>query len=158
MYLIEDAKHKLVPDGRGRDMFRSLAVVFRPDGGQTTKASVGDLHDEEGRKLKIVEVAEVREGDGILGGQRGPEFVKGEWQLTKLYSAAPEPPADPTPDTTENYADMLEGYRQSAYDDEGASMNALIVALWEKVVEERSDAADALEVKRQAVKKRFPKP
>ena len=92
MYLIEDAKHKLVSDGRGRMMFKSLGVVFRPDGGQTTNAKVGPLHDEEDRDLKIVEVLEVKEGEGIFGGQRGPELVKNKWQLAKLYSPAPPPP------------------------------------------------------------------
>ena len=36
--------------------------------------------------------------------------------------------------------------------------NDLIVALWEKVVEGRSESADALEVKRQEVKTAHPKP
>ena len=36
--------------------------------------------------------------------------------------------------------------------------NDLIVALWEKVVEGRSESADALEVKRQEVKTVHPKP
>ena len=36
--------------------------------------------------------------------------------------------------------------------------NDLLVALWEKVVEGRSESADALEVKRQEVKTAHPKP
>ena len=36
--------------------------------------------------------------------------------------------------------------------------NDLIVALWEKVMEGRSESADALEVKRQEVKTAHPKP
>tara|TARA_S200002703_G_C3766172_1_gene235852 strand:- start:738 stop:1079 length:342 start_codon:yes stop_codon:yes gene_type:complete len=44
--------------------------------------------------------------------------------------------------------------RQSEY----PTINALIVALWEKVVEGRSESADALEVKRQEVKNANPKP
>ena len=36
--------------------------------------------------------------------------------------------------------------------------NDLIVALWEKVIEGRSESADALEVKRQEVKTAHPKP
>ena len=36
--------------------------------------------------------------------------------------------------------------------------NDLIVALWEKVMEDRSESADALEVKRQEVKTAHPKP
>ena len=36
--------------------------------------------------------------------------------------------------------------------------NDLIVALWEKLVEGRTESADALEVKRQEIKKAHPKP
>jgi hypothetical protein len=38
------------------------------------------------------------------------------------------------------------------------STNDLIIALWEKVVEGRAETADALEVNRQAVKTKYPKP
>ena len=37
------------------------------------------------------------------------------------------------------------------------AVNDLIIALWEKVVEDRPDTATALEVERQAVKAKFPK-
>jgi hypothetical protein len=37
------------------------------------------------------------------------------------------------------------------------NVNDLIIALWEKVVEDRPDTATALEVERQAVKAKFPK-
>lgn len=50
------------------------------------------------------------------------------------------------------------GERESEYIKEGCTEKALIVALWEKVVENRPEAADALEVKRQAVKGRILKP
>ena len=42
--------------------------------------------------------------------------------------------------------------------EEYPNTNDLIVALWEKVVEGRSESADALEVKRQEVKTAHPKP
>ena len=45
--------------------------------------------------------------------------------------------------------DRLQGYPNT---------NDLIVALWEKVIEGRSESADALEVKRQEVKTAHPKP
>ncbi len=48
--------------------------------------------------------------------------------------------------------------RAAAYEAEGFTPDALIVALWEKTVETRPAAADAIEVKRQAIKARFPKP
>lgn len=50
------------------------------------------------------------------------------------------------------------GERESEYIKEGCTEKELIVALWEKVVENRPEAADALEVKRQAVKIKIPKP
>jgi hypothetical protein len=37
------------------------------------------------------------------------------------------------------------------------SLQHLIVALWEKIVEDRSDAVTALEVERQAIKEKYPK-
>ncbi len=48
--------------------------------------------------------------------------------------------------------------REAAYEAEGFTPAALVVALWEKLVETRPAAADAIEVKRQAIKARFPKP
>jgi len=44
--------------------------------------------------------------------------------------------------------------RQTEY----PSINDLIVALWENVVEERASAVVSLEAKRQAVKTKYPKP
>lgn len=38
------------------------------------------------------------------------------------------------------------------------STDALVVALWEEIVEGRTDATDALQVQRAAVKKKYPKP
>ncbi len=38
------------------------------------------------------------------------------------------------------------------------TLDDLIVVLWEQVVEDRPEGAMALEVERQAVKERFPKP
>ncbi|MCK5615450.1 hypothetical protein KAR91_77015 [Candidatus Pacearchaeota archaeon] len=50
------------------------------------------------------------------------------------------------------------GERETEYIKEGCTEKELIVALWEKVVENRPESADALEVKRQAVKERIIKP
>jgi DNA-binding NtrC family response regulator len=50
------------------------------------------------------------------------------------------------------------GEREAEYTKEGCTEKALIVALWEKVVENRPEAADALEIKRQAVKEKIKKP
>jgi len=48
--------------------------------------------------------------------------------------------------------------REAEYQKEGCTEKAMRIALWEKIVENRSEAADALEIKRQAVKIRIPKP
>lgn len=48
--------------------------------------------------------------------------------------------------------------REDDYPRSGSTEKAMIVALWEKVVENRPQAADALQVKRDAVKGKFPKP
>ena len=62
MYLIEDADHTLVPDGKGRTTFNSLKVVYRPDGGMTTNAKPGELYDELERGLKICEASATSDG------------------------------------------------------------------------------------------------
>ena len=54
----------------------------------------------------------------------------------------------------EDYADNYKEYRQQAY----PSIDEITVALWEKTVEDRGDAATAVEKLRQAVKTRFPAP
>ena len=58
-------------------------------------------------------------------------------------------PAGTLPNPMYNHVDL----RKPLY----PSTDDLIIALWEKVVEERPAAAAALEVSRQAIKKRFPK-
>ena len=51
MYVIENSEHQIVADGKGRQMFKSLAVVFRPDGGQTSRAKVDEkLYDDDDKK------------------------------------------------------------------------------------------------------------
>ena len=57
-------------------------------------------------------------------------------------------PVEPSPEPT---YDQL---RKNEY----PSINELIVALWENVVEERASAVVSLESKRQAVKSKYPKP
>jgi len=63
----------------------------------------------------------------------------------------PPPPPDKQPD--DEYYDYVYE-RTEVY----PTIDNLIVALWEQVVEDRPAAATALEVDRQAVKVRFPKP
>ena len=64
----------------------------------------------------------------------------------------PGPPAPDMQPDEEDYDYVYE--RSKVY----PVLNDLIVALWEQVVEDRPEAATALEVDRQAVKERFPKP
>lgn len=59
MYVIKNDSDVIVADGKGRQSFKSLAVVFRPDGGQTTNAKVDEpLFDEGGQTLFIREVVQ----------------------------------------------------------------------------------------------------
>lgn len=59
MYVIKNESDAIVADGKGRQSFKSLAVVFRPDGGQTNNAKVDEpLFDEGGQTLFIREVVQ----------------------------------------------------------------------------------------------------
>ena len=69
---------------------------------------------------------------------------------TTIDYVSPAPPPDKQPGD-EFYDHANE--RAKVY----PALNDLIVALWERVVEDRPEAAVALEVERQAVKTRFPK-
>ena len=64
MYVIKNESDAIVADGKGRQSFKSLAVVFRPDGGQTTNAKVDEpLFDEGGQTLFIREVVQQAKPD-----------------------------------------------------------------------------------------------
>lgn len=101
MYVIENSEHQIVNDGKGRQMFKSLAVVFRPDGGQTSRAKVNEqLYDEQGRSLFIRQVLEPVEGDGPVNlGYGSLEYSDGSWKRPK--KVGPKNP-DPAPGD-ENY-------------------------------------------------------
>lgn len=47
--------------------------------------------------------------------------------------------------------------RQKAYNDSGATVQEMTVALWEMIVEDRPQKANGIEVLRQQVKQQFPK-
>ena len=158
MFLIEDDKHKIVPDGNGRMVFRSLDKVKRPDGGTTSNAKLGTLADENGLKLKVCEIIFKEAGEGEkLVSETGPTYKNKQWVIIKTYAKDSTKP-DPTEETDEFYADRYKEHRRDAYNRDGLITEEMMVALWEKCVEGRSEVADALEKKRQAVKKRFPKP
>lgn len=64
MYVIKNDSDVIVADGKGRQSFKSLAVVFRPDGGQTTNAKVDEpLFDEGGQTLFVREVVQQAKPD-----------------------------------------------------------------------------------------------
>jgi hypothetical protein len=67
----------------------------------------------------------------------------------EVYEVIVTEPVPPTPDTR-TYAEK----RAAEY----PSLSELSVALWEKVVENRPDAASVLEVARQTIKAKYPKP
>jgi hypothetical protein len=96
MYVIENSEHQVVADGKGRQMFKSLSVVFRPDGGQTSRAKVNEqLYDEQGRSLFIRQVLEPVEGDGPVNlGYGSLEYSDGSWKRPK--KVGPKRP-DPAP-------------------------------------------------------------
>ena len=163
MYVIENKNNQQVA------ILHNLSVVKRPDGGMTSNAKVDEqLYDEGGTVYFIREVEEVSEGTGSQkANSPQPEYKDGKWKLITKYKEPTVPAeviyqgtdkdaknADGVPTYDEFYADNYKSYRQSAY----PSVDELMVALWEKEVEGRSTDADALEVKRQEVKTKYPAP
>ena len=71
------------------------------------------------------------------------------WSKENSYSQPTEDEINAKFQASQYQRDRLQEYPNT---------NDLIVALWEKVVEGRSESADALEVKRQEVKTAHPKP
>ena len=57
----------------------------------------------------------------------------------------------------EKKAADFEDARIKAYIEEGATVNLILEAIWEKIMEARPEKADALQVKRERVKERFKK-
>ena len=57
----------------------------------------------------------------------------------------------------EREATEYERSRKDAYLTEGITTEILIVALWERAVEGRPEAADAIQVKRESIKAQYPK-
>tara|TARA_Y100001938_G_C7963916_1_gene365784 strand:- start:61 stop:621 length:561 start_codon:yes stop_codon:yes gene_type:complete len=82
MYVIKNESDAIVVDGKGRQSFKSLAVVFRPDGGQTNNAKVDEpLFDEGGQKLFVREVVQQAKPDNKFYWVSGPS-VDGSWTAT----------------------------------------------------------------------------
>ena len=163
MYVIENEGNQQVA------ILHNLSVVKRPDGGVTNNAKVDEqLYDEGGTVYFIREVEEVSEGTGSqIANTPHPEYKDGKWKRITKYKEPTVPAeviyqgtdkdaknSDGVPTYDEFYADNYKAYRQNAY----PSVDELMVALWEKEVEGRATDADALEVKRQAVKTKYPAP
>ena len=83
--------------------------------------------------------------DGELVAATEDTKIGGSWDGNVFTFVTPEPPPD-----TRTYDEK----RKAEY----PSIDDLTVALWEAVVEERLASAQALEVERQAVKAKYPKP
>lgn len=52
---------------------------------------------------------------------------------------------------------IIDSRRQGAYNDQGSSIEEMIVALWERVVEAKPAASDAIQLIRDKIKNDFPK-
>ena len=101
----------------------------------------------------LIKLGFVLQTDFILQDDGAGAYIK-EWK-----SASPQP--------TEAEIEAAHNEWQAEYDAqeyarnrqaEYPSINDLIVALWENVVEERASAVVSLEADRQAVKTKYPKP
>ena len=91
--------------------------------------------------------------DVILQDDGQGAYIK-EWNVDEAQ------PTDAQLDALESQANDMEALNQvyAKRKAEYPSINELIVALWENVVEERASAVISLEADRQAVKTKYPKP
>ena len=101
----------------------------------------------------------IHKADAILSLNPKSEFVISDGELKWLSSEINKP--------NDKEIDDEVNRLQAEYDAKSYARNRqqnfpnehdLLVALWEKVIEGRSESADALEVKRQEVKTAHPKP
>ena len=76
-----------------------------------------------------------------------------DWQDYLIWISEGNTPEPMDPEPVPTVAEL----RRKAYEAEGITDNALAVALWEKLIENKPEAADAIQVKRQAIKERIPK-
>jgi len=54
--------------------------------------------------------------------------------------------------------ELYKSQRADDYHGDGITIDAMVVAIWERIIEGRPENSDALQVKRLAVKARIPKP
>ena len=92
-------------------------------------------------------------GDFRLQDDGAGIYIK-EWKSAQPQPSVADIEAAHAELQTEHDAQEYARNRQAEY----PSIDDLIVALWENVVEERASAVVSLEAKRQAVKTKYPKP
>lgn len=100
-FLLENSDGEIVADGKGRQVFNSKSIVYRPDGGQSQNVKVDEADFFPGLTLR--EIATPVEGEGPRSLGDGPlAKVDGKWQRPKLKGPALPPPPEPVPGD-ENY-------------------------------------------------------
>lgn len=82
----------------------------------------------------------------VEGNRDFDEFLKWDAAQEKPLDRSDKQPEPPT----------FQDRRRIEYEKQGVTIEALTVALWEKMVEGRSAAADELQRKRDAIKEQFP--
>lgn len=105
--------------------------------------------------MKLNQIVEAMfEGENV-----SPDFSSYESMCAKWRGSKPPPSlAEIEAKRVELLPLEVEAERVKSYRSEGVTIDAMIVALWEKLVENRPEAADALQSKRISVKAKHPKP
>ena len=101
-------------------------------------------------------IAKFKDIDGTIRkfGLGADSLIKSDNELKILaqqkYDEAKFREANPLPPTVQEL-------REKEYLAQGITDHEMNVALWEKVVENRSESANAIQIKREAVKTKYPK-
>ena len=104
--------------------------------------------------------------DSLIYRRKAIDELSGETNYSDTLDGITDWRSDPSKQPTEEQIQAKLKELQADYDAKSyarsrqqkyPNTNDLIVALWEKVIEGRSESADALEVKRQQIKTEHPK-
>lgn len=140
---------KINPDGSVIEMFQPTALT--DDAGTKHPENIFDIwSDSELNAIGFARVTGYAVQSGKVSTGQVDSFVHGVVVRTHTLIDYVRPP-DPAPGDEGYDYDYL---RQRNF----PNTESLIVALWEMVVEDRPEAADALQLKRSAIKANFPKP
>lgn len=91
---------------------------------------------------------QVQEGEGVIQALYQPMYTHVNLETLEPYvGIPPEPPELPVNEK-----------RLREYNRRGIPSEAMVVALWEKLIENRPEAAAALQAIREDVKAKYPKP